>query len=189
MLNTLNEMLNKDLPVCVALSGGVDSIVLAELACRWGSKHERPIYAVHVNHGLSEHAPEWTAFVESFCSERNIKLQVAHVTLDRKPRESLEDVARKARYSAINELSPPGSQILLAHHLDDQLETVLLSLKRGAGALRLGGILPIVEAPNSKRYVRPLLNMSKEDVLAYAHENQLNWVEDDSNSDLSLIHI
>lgn len=183
MLNTLNEMLDKDLPVCVALSGGVDSIVLAELACRWGSQHERPIYAVHVNHGLSKHAEDWTAFVELFCSERSIRLQVANVTLDRKPRESLEDIARKARYSAIDELSPPGSQILLAHHLDDQLETVLLSLKRGAGALRLGGILPVVEATNNKRYVRPLLNMSKEDVLAYAQENQLTWVEDDSNSD------
>lgn len=179
------ESLDPNKPVCVALSGGVDSIVLADLACRWGAEKNQRIYAVHVNHGISDNAHEWTDFVEKFCSANNIAIKTAHVSLDKKPRESLEDVARKARYKALIELSPPEAQILLAHHLDDQLETILLAMKRGAGSLRLGGILPITEAPDGKTYNRPLLNATKDQILEYAKERNLSWVEDESNADSS----
>lgn len=183
MLDALNEILNPQAPVCIALSGGVDSIVLAELAVRWGAQHGVSISAVHVNHGLSSNAQDWTDFVTQFCQQHKISLRVAHVKLERKPRESLEDIARKARYKALNELSPESSQILLAHHLDDQLETILLALKRGAGSLRLGGIAPVSNAGGGRSYVRPLLNAKKSDILNYAHDKGLSWVEDESNAD------
>lgn len=185
MLNALSEVLNPQRPVCIALSGGVDSVVLAHLAHQWAIENQQQVHAVHVNHGISANADEWTEFVKNLCEKLGITLNVARISLDRKPRESLEAIARTARYNALIELSPDHAQIILGHHLDDQLETILLALKRGAGALRLGGIQAISEAPQNKQYVRPLLDFSKEQILTYAKEHQLSWVEDESNADSS----
>lgn len=182
MIRTLN-ILSPSKPVTIALSGGVDSIVLADLAVKWGALNGQSIHAVHVNHGLSKNAERWTNFVEGFCKDRDINLRVVNVTLDRKNGESLEDIARKARHKALLEHSPEQSQIIFGHHLDDQLETMLIALKRGSGALRLAGMQKISEREDFKTFVRPLIETEKSAILAYAELEGLDWVEDESNED------
>ncbi|MDU8350295.1 tRNA lysidine(34) synthetase TilS [Pseudomonas syringae pv. actinidiae] len=182
MIRTLN-ILTPSRPVTIALSGGVDSIVLADLAVKWGKDNGQVIHAVHVNHGLSERADEWSTFVEKFCEDRHIQLHVVNVVLDRKNGESLEDIARKARHRALIDYSPASSQIVFGHHLDDQLETMLIALKRGSGALRMAGMQKISEREDSKTFVRPLIETEKSDILAYAESEDLAWVEDESNED------
>ncbi|MFK4132379.1 tRNA lysidine(34) synthetase TilS [Pseudomonas luteola] len=181
MLASLKNFLDHERPVVVALSGGVDSIVLAEMAHK--TINPSLIHAIHVHHGLSENADAWASFVEEFCERRSIPLKVCRVKIDKKPRESLEDVARRARYDVLLSQSPENAQILLGHHLDDQLETMLIALKRGSGTRRLKGISVKSETNRGKTLVRPLLEFTKADIHAYAREHGLSWVEDDSNAD------
>lgn len=174
--------IRQDRPVVIALSGGVDSVVLAELANR-NRQPGQVLQAIHVHHGLSSNADNWANFIESLCKSMNIQLTVCRVKLNKKAGESLEDVARKARYQALYENSPSGAQILLAHHLDDQLETMLIGLKRGSGALRLRGMAPTFDSVDGKSLIRPLLEVSKEEIMEFANSEGLHWVEDESNKD------
>lgn len=177
------DLLDPSRPVVVALSGGVDSIVLAELVTLWAKGNAQNVSAIHVNHGLSNNAEDWSKSVTAFCEQRSISLAVVNVTLDKQNRESLEDVARKARHKALIEQSPEGAQIVLGHHLDDQLETMLIALKRGAGALRMSGMDMVAEREGGRVFIRPLLETSKADIIEFATSRNLSWVEDESNDD------
>jgi len=164
----------------VAFSGGCDSQVLLHAMAAIRGQLAAPLLAVHINHGLQSQAAGWAAHCGQFCSELHIPFQAIELALAPPAGESLEAVARQARYRALQALMQPGDCLLTAHHQDDQAETVLLQLFRGAGVDGLAA-MPAV-APFGKGYhLRPLLGVSREQLHDYARRNGLSWVEDPSN--------
>jgi len=168
--------------VAVGLSGGVDSVVLLDLLCAAAPRHGFRVAAVHVHHGLSPHADAWARFCRKLCRDRGVPLVVRRVGV-RKQGKGLEAAAREARRDAF--ARHPAPVIALAHQLDDQAETVLLNLLRGAGARGASAMLPVGKL-GKKTLLRPLLAVPRREILAYARARRLEWVEDESNRDDSL---
>ena len=188
ILKTLNTFLKHypQAPLVIAYSGGVDSQVLlhavAALKCENLIKQE--VMAIHVNHGLSAQSLHWQNFAKQQCQQLNIHFETINVEVIDKPRTSLEAQARDKRYQALENISPKNAVILTGHHQDDQVETFFLSLKRGSGLKGLSAMGPVSEFGNKNQLLlRPLLNVSREDIVHYAQEYQLEWIEDESNSD------
>jgi len=167
----------------VALSGGVDSVVLLDLLDRLKGDLDFSLSAVHVNHQLSPHAPDWARFCLSLCEARGVPLHVEAVKIGKRSKAGLEAAAREARYGVL--LSQPADYVVLAHHLDDQAETVLLNLLRGSGVRGLSG-MPSARAASGPMLLRPLLDVPRAAILAYARQHKLQWVEDESNEDVAL---
>src|SRR5438477_468627 len=117
--------------VAVALSGGIDSMVLLDSATVFAARHPLTLSAIHVNHGLSPNAGRWTEFCAEQCALRHVPLATHRLQLERRHGESLEAHARAARYQCL--LAADVDMVVLAHHADDQAETLLLQLLRGAG--------------------------------------------------------
>lgn len=178
-----DSCVNPARPICLAISGGVDSVVLAHKAKEWALKKGAEITAIHVNHGLSKNADYWSDFVSKTCDQLGISLQVKMLDIILQPGDSLEAVARSARYKALRDMSPEGAQICTAHHLDDQLETMLLALKRGAGAIRLGGMSEVLNLDDGRSIVRPFLSIQRKVIEDAAISEGMEWVEDESNLD------
>ncbi len=165
----------------LALSGGLDSIVLLDLLCRWRDERAGPqVSAIHVHHGISQQADAWLVHCEQQCALRGVALRAERVQLQRQGGESLEAVARNARYAAL--ARSPQQLVALAHHADDQSETALLQLLRGGGVKALAA-MPVLRQWQGKWLWRPLLPFSRAQLAAYARQRSLVWVEDDSNSD------
>jgi tRNA(Ile)-lysidine synthase len=165
----------------VALSGGLDSMVLLDLLCRWRDEQGGPqISATHVHHGISQQADAWLAHCQQQCALRGVVLRGERVQLQRQGGESLEAVAREARYAAL--ARSPQPVLVLAHHADDQSETALLQLLRGGGVRALAA-MPVLRQWQGKWLWRPLLACSRAQLAAYARQHALLWVEDDSNVD------
>ena len=168
----------------VAFSGGLDSSLLLELAHRYLSefRHSR-VAAIHVHHGLSAHADHWLLHCEQVCQRLNIQIITERVVLSSNNnglKKGLEEAARAARYRVFEQALPDGAVLLQGHHQNDQAETVLLRLMRGAGVAGIAGI-PLTRALNSALINRPFLNISKSALLQLAQSFGLKWVEDDSN--------
>lgn len=164
----------------MALSGGIDSVVLLHLLAELKQTLHFRLSAVHVHHGLSEHGDEWARFCRRLCQQWQVAYEERRVTVRDKARESLEANARTARYQAIYEMMPTGAQLITAQHQDDQVESFLLAAKRGSGVAGLAA-MPACKAFHSGQHCRPLLNCTREQIEAYAAKHQLTWVEDDSN--------
>ena len=168
--------------VAAGLSGGIDSVVLLhvlrELAPRFGYR----LSAVHVNHGLSPNADDWQSFCSAFCLERGIPFKAVQVKVKRKG-QGLEAAAREARRAAFLRLDVHA--IAVGHHLDDQAETVLHNLLRGAGLAGASG-MPAVGRLGRKLLLRPLLEVPRSAIRAYAAERRLGWIEDESNAEEGL---
>ncbi|MCS6235965.1 tRNA lysidine(34) synthetase TilS [Shewanella baltica] len=167
----------------LAYSGGVDSEVLAFGLSQFARQHPEFSYQlVHVHHGLSDNADSWA----QHCLERGqhygLPVTVERVTVNRGPRLSLEAEARKVRYQAIERHLSANDVLLTAHHEDDQLETILLALKRGQGPKGLAA-MGQVQALAQGRQLRPLLDISREQIEAYAKQQGLVHIEDESNQD------
>jgi tRNA(Ile)-lysidine synthase len=181
--------------VTIALSGGVDSVVMlhACLTLRAQTHTCFSVNAIHIHHGLSPNADNWLLFCQQLCEQFQlsfqceIPFQYCKVNVQPEPRKSLEAVARDARYSALDQLAPADSLILLGQHEDDQAETVLLQLKRGAGPKGLSGMAERFNKTSSVQYARPWINtgIGKQEILDYALQHELAWVEDESNQDTS----
>lgn len=170
-------------PLVIGYSGGMDSHVLLV----WLAQFVRlspgySLQAVHVHHGLNPHADAWAEHCLRICRELDVPCVVERVTVPRGPRESLEASAREVRYQALARHLPHGGTLLTAHHQDDQLETMLLALKRGAGVRGLSA-MPVRQPFATGELVRPLLDCSRAQLLAWARQQQLEWIEDDSNQD------
>ncbi|HEX7250477.1 MAG TPA: tRNA lysidine(34) synthetase TilS [Burkholderiales bacterium] len=165
--------------VAVALSGGVDSTVLLH---RLSREKNFSLAAIHVHHGLSPNADSWARFCRSFCKRLGVPLLVRKVSV-RKAGKGLESAARDARYEVF--LKSKFDVIALAHNLDDQAETVLMNLLRGAGARGASG-MPERSRRGGKTFWRPLLSWSRREILGYAREHGLDWIEDESNADEAL---
>lgn len=168
----------------VAFSGGLDSTLLLVLAAQYAREHGLPLRALHVHHGLSPHADEWVAHCEAVCQQLAVELLVERVTLARGNGESLEAQARTARYQRLTARMREGEWLLTAHHQDNQLETLLLALKRGAGLRGLAGILQSQPFAGGL-LLRPLLDMSRAELAEAAASLPFGWVEDESNQDVS----
>jgi len=165
-------------PICVGLSGGVDSVVLLDALLEGGAV---PITAVHVHHGLSPNADAWADFCRDFCKARDVPLTIERVSVDRAAPEGLEAAARKQRYAIY--AARPEPCVALAHHLDDQAETVLLQLLRGTGLKGVAAMPQLRALPGSRVQVfRPLLGVSRAEIVARAKERGLQWIDDESNA-------
>ena len=189
--------------IAVGLSGGVDSVVLLDSLQRCAGKVRFELSALHVNHQLSPNASRWTSFCRRLCRARGIPFHAVKVEVRRGGGEA---AARAARYAAFarNECDA----IALAHHRDDQVETFLLQLLRGAGVKGLAampflrdegggrraegkGAKPgkiqsssLIPHPSSLKILRPLLDATRAEILEYAKARKLKWIEDESNADV-----
>ena len=166
----------------VALSGGLDSVVLLHSLCALRAEGQltSEISALHINHNLSPIAQQWQAFCQQICADWQVSLHTEAIEVSASG--SIETAARNSRYQAFRELLQADELLLMAHHLDDQIETVLFRLTRGAGAQGLAGI-PAQRQLGSGRLLRPLLQYGRAELAAYAAMHQLAWQEDESNSD------
>ncbi|WDE10423.1 tRNA lysidine(34) synthetase TilS [Thalassomonas haliotis] len=173
-----------DQPVVIAYSGGVDSQVLLHALARLtrAKRLDNPLTVCHINHGLSENAALWQQSAELECQKLGLELICRQVTLELASSQSLEALAREARYQALQQLAPKGALIITGHHSDDQGETLLLALKRGAGLKGLSA-MACVSALAEHTLVRPLLAIRRQEIEAYARQHHLDWIEDESNSD------
>lgn len=169
--------------ILLGLSGGIDSVVLlhvlATLAPRLGFR----LSALHVHHGISPHADEWARFCLDLCAGYNIVCRVAYVDIQLlRERLGIEAAARQLRHAALAEQD--CDFIALAHHADDQAETLLLQLLRGAGMRGASG-MPVARQQGKHILLRPFLNSPRTALLAWARRHALRWVEDESNRDES----
>ncbi|WP_298940513.1 tRNA lysidine(34) synthetase TilS [uncultured Psychromonas sp.] len=178
------KAVNETPRLIVALSGGVDSVVLLHLLANFKKHH--PAYSVlahNVNHGLSDNAEHWGLFCAELCQKLNVPFISSTVKIENKSRSSLEALARDARYQCFKDNMLKNDVILTGHHQDDQLETLLLALKRGSGSTGLQGIRSTQSFFNG-HLVRPLLIFSRQALVDYAEFHQLQWIEDESNQDI-----
>lgn len=169
----------------VGFSGGLDSTVLLHLLHGLAARFDYQLLAVHVHHGLSPNADAWTEHVSTVCRQWQLPLEVHQVRVARDG--SLEAAARAARHDAFAKSLVAGDALLLAQHEDDQAETLLFRLMRGAGVTGLGAMHEAgrFEMPDELMIPlwRPLLTVSRASLLAYAQMHDLTWVEDESNRD------
>jgi tRNA(Ile)-lysidine synthase len=193
----LNAIITPGKRLVLGLSGGVDSVVLLDVLAHLEPDLRFELTALHVNHQLSPNAASWARFCRAICRERGIPCRVAKVTVARG--NSIEGAARKARYAALERMR--SECIALAHNADDQAETVLLQLLRGAGVRGLAA-MPLVRirrgrlrTPQSERtrvhnastIVRPLLDVPRAEIERYARDRRLEWIEDESNDEAAYL--
>jgi tRNA(Ile)-lysidine synthase len=172
--------------VVVAYSGGVDShVLLHSLASVREQFPQHHYYAIYIHHGLSANADLWQRHCELSCKALNIEFKTAKVEVVKTSRQSLEANAREARYIQLNAMVADNSIILLGQHLDDQLETFLLQLKRGAGPKGLSAMPVLQESERNIQFIRPFLDISRQQILSYAQAHQLQWQEDESNQNVA----
>ncbi|WP_312936393.1 tRNA lysidine(34) synthetase TilS, partial [Pseudomonas sp.] len=165
----------------VAFSGGLDSTVLLHLLHAYAQRHGAPpLCAVHVQHGLQAVADTWPAHCQQVCEQWGVELRLVEVKVE--TGASLEQAARTARYQAFEALLEEGDVLFTGQHLDDQAETVLFRLLRGAGLRGLTG-MPQVRPLGRGQLVRPLLGHCRAQLQDYATRHGLTWIEDPSNSD------
>ena len=172
--------------VWVGYSGGLDSHVLLLAAHRLLHGAASPdLHALHVHHGLHADADHWTAHCAQVCEEINVPMTVIRV--DGRDHEGLgpERAAREARYRAFAQVLGTDEYLLTAHHQNDQAETLLLQLLRGAGPDGLAA-MPVHSELAKGMLLRPFLDISREVILSFASEQDLQWLEDSSNADLGL---
>ncbi len=167
----------------VAFSGGLDSTVLLTAMARLRGVLGVPLHAVHVHHGLLPHAEAWTAHCQRVCDRLEVPLEVVRLELELAAGESPEAQAREARYRALGDLLAEDEMLLLAQHRNDQAETLLLQLMRGAGIEGLAGMAPCRRWQGGWQ-ARPLLDFARASLRDWAEHHKLDWVEDPSNQDL-----
>lgn len=177
----------------LGLSGGIDSIVLLDVLAQCAPRHPFLLSCLHVNHGISPHAAQWAEFACASAAHAGCECVVRQVRLDEHPGLGLEGAARAARYAVFAECDTDF--VVFAHQQDDQAETLLLQLVRGAGVAGLAG-MPVVRPFSDHgdsgmrtvrlRLLRPMLDSPRSEIEAYARERGLRWVEDESNADTGL---
>ena len=164
----------------VAFSGGCDSTVLLHLATRCVAL--KRLHAVHVHHGWSHRADAWEARCRKYAEDAGVAFTAARVDASCARGQSPEDAARRARYRALRQHIGAGETMLTAHHRDDQALTLLLQLLRGAGPEGLAG-MPACADFGEGVLMRPLLDVTREEIEAYARAHGLQWIDDESNQD------
>jgi tRNA(Ile)-lysidine synthase len=176
---SLLESHKKIKSITVALSGGVDSVVLLHLLHQLQKRQNFTLKASHVHHGLSKNADKWVNFCEKLCTKLSVPLDIHRIKLPQKKSLGIEGEARQLRYEKL--LQSQTDLVVLAHHEDDQAETFLLQLIRGAG---VKGLSSMAYFDATRRLWRPLLNTSRVDIESYAKKHKLKWIEDESNQNI-----
>ncbi|MEO7744449.1 MAG: tRNA lysidine(34) synthetase TilS [Usitatibacter sp.] len=177
----VSRLVPKGETICVGLSGGLDSTVLLDALSENMESTGYPVSAVHVNHNISPNASKWVKFCERLCANAGVPLVVEEVRIDGSSPEGLEASARIARYAVFS--ARPEKFVALAHHLDDQAETVLLQLLRGTGLKGISAMPEIRELRGTPvSIVRPMLEYPRAALEAYARGRELKWIEDESNA-------
>lgn len=166
--------------LCVAFSGGMDSTVLLFALVQLAKRNSMPpLRAIYIHHGLQEAAQSWPAHCQQLCDELQVPLTVIEVKVA--ATASVEQAARVARYVAFEQHLHNNEVLLMAQHQDDQAETLLFRLMRGTGVAGLRGI-PMTRGLQQGHVVRPLLQVSHQQLLDYAQQQHLRWIEDPSNA-------
>ncbi len=182
-LTTLNNHYPVSGRIVLALSGGLDSITLLHLLTNYKILHTGvECLAVHVHHGLSGNADYWAQQCKIWCDRYGIECKVERVHLRLANQISTEQEARQKRYCALKKHINDGDLLLTGQHSSDQMETFLLALKRGSGPKGLSSMAHYAKFGKG-HLLRPLLNISRDEILEYATDNSLNWVEDETNQD------
>ena len=184
LMATLPQLPNA---IWLGYSGGADSEYLAYILGLFAKKFPEwrsRIHLLHIHHGLSQHADSWAQHCCRSAQAAALPCQVLPVQLQLGPRVSVEAEARRARYQVIAEQMAPGDVLLTAHHQDDQLETVLLALKRGQGPKGLSAMGSCQRFMGNCWQLRPLLNFSRAQILARVTALSLNYVHDESNDNI-----
>ena len=166
----------------LALSGGLDSVVLLHFVKTYFPDLAYIIKAIHINHQLQPAAIKFEQHCQELCKHLNISLESVSIKVRQKKGESLEANAREARHQKFKKILNKNDLLLTAHHQDDQAETFLLQLLRGAG-LRGVSAMPGISLLGKGFLMRPLLSFSRENLLGYAYYHDLSWIEDPSNQE------
>ncbi len=187
----LDQILQQVQPLCeplrlvVGYSGGLDSAVLVKLLVdycnRSFQKRHFSLEAVHINHQLSANADSWQAQCEAVCEQYKLPLTTVKVDVNAQGK-GVESAARDARYQVFQEVCADDGVLLLAHHLNDQAETLFIRLMRGSGPLGLGSMKELSQY-GEMPVLRPLLSESRVDLERFAQSEALSWVNDESNAD------
>jgi len=168
----------------LAYSGGVDSHVLLQALALLRPQLSAPLVVVHVNHGIHAESVRWAEHCRLVCERLGLEFDMHAVNARPQPGESPEAAARLARYTVFTGLIGPGDMLLTAHHQDDQAETLLLQLLRGAGPKGLAA-MPELKAFAAGHHARPLLGFSRESLTAYARQQGYSWIDDPSNDEVA----
>lgn len=169
----------------VGYSGGLDSTVLLHMLASLPAARQRGLHALHVCHGLHSDAEGWVRHCEAFSAALDIPFQRADVTVSTTSEEGLEAAARRARHAAFAQYLPAPGVLALAHHQDDQAETLLLRLLHGAGHEGLAGMRDLrpLRGDDTLRWLwRPLLDMPRALLVDYARDHGLDFIEDPANA-------
>ena len=186
--NSLAAHLSSGRPLAVGFSGGRDSAVLLDALAAIAPTCGVPVTAIHIHHGLSTNADTWAQFCVERCNELGIACVVRRVNVVPQARASLEALARDARYAALAEIAQGigATVVALAHHRNDQAETLLLQLLRGGGPHGMAAMPALRVDAAGMAWWRPLLEVPRSDIDAYARERKLAWIDDESNADVDL---
>lgn len=166
--------------IVLALSGGIDSVVMLDYLCK---NYPNNVRAIHINHNLSNNCNKWQKFCQSICNKLNISIDIINIHIQEK--SNLEENARNQRYIALINQLKKDEVLCTAHHQKDQAETLLLQLFRGCGIAGMAG-MPKCRTINKIKIYRPFLDITKEQILQYAKNNNLKWIEDESNNNTNL---
>ena len=166
--------------ILVGLSGGVDSVVLLHMLHKLSARYSWQLSALHVHHGISLNADAWAKFCTDLCERVGIPFHVERVDITPLRAHGIEAAARKLRIAAFSRQA--CDYVALAHHADDQAETLLLQMLRGAGVRGASAMPMLALSAGSPGLLRPLLHCSRREILDYASAQGLQWVEDESNS-------
>ena len=168
--------------LCIALSGGVDSVVLLHALA--GLRYQQPdwqVRAVHINHQLQKDSDLWAQQCVDWCAQLQVPCTVLTVQVIDIRKQGIEAAARTARYAALQTELQPDEILLTAHHADDQLETVLMALMRGAGLDGLAA-MPRMVRFGSAWHARPLLGFTREILQVWAKQQRLSYLTDPTNA-------
>lgn len=167
--------------ICIALSGGMDSMVLLHAMVQLRQETRISLLALHVNHGISPHAASWAEFCQQSCASLKVPCEVATLAPLTAAGTGLERAAREGRYAVF--AAADADVLCMAHHQNDRAETLLLNLFRGAGLQGLAA-MPSTRFLNGKRLIRPFIDLPRSALLAWATAQNLRWIEDESNQNL-----
>lgn len=178
------SQLDGHLHYCIGLSGGIDSVVLLHLFHKIREIKPIILSAIHVNHGISPNAKSWSEFCTKICQELEITFRISEVNVVKVGGEGLENSARKLRYQEYYNYD--ADVVILAHHQNDQIETMLSQIMRGSDLHNCAGMKEISHRKN-KAFWRPLLSIKKSDLIQYTNENNISYINDESNQDIKYL--